>query len=115
MEIITNDLIQKYRIYLVDEEKSKATVEKYIRDVLAFMSWLCGRKTEKSLVLEYKEMLCDKYAPASVNSILSSLNNFFGFNEWFKCRVKTLKIQKQLYAKQDKELTKVEYLSNTSI
>ena len=109
MKIITNDLIQKYKIYLFEEEKSKATIEKYIRDVLGFMEWLCGKAVEKSVVLEYKEMLCDKYAPASVNSILSSLNNFFNFNEWFKCRVKTLKIQKQIYAKQDKELTKAEY------
>lgn len=109
MKIITNELIQKYKDYLYEEEKAKATIEKYVHDVIAFMTWLCGRCVEKSVVMEYKQALMENYAPASVNSKISSLNNFFVFNEWFKCRVKTLKIQKQIYAKQDKELTKAEY------
>lgn len=109
MEIITKELIENYREYLFEEEKANATIEKYIRDVTAFALWLCGREVEKGLVLEYKQILIEKYAPASVNSILSSLNNFFGYKDWYKCRVKTLKIQKQMYAKQDSELTKAEY------
>lgn len=109
MEIITKELIENYREYLFEEEKANATIEKYIRDVTAFALWLCRREVEKGLVLEYKRILIEKYAPASVNSILSSLNNFFGYMDWYKCRVKTLKIQKQMYAKQDSELTKAEY------
>lgn len=109
MKIITNELIQKYKDYLYEEEKAKATIEKYIHDVIAFMSWLCGRCVEKATVMEYKQELIENYAPASVNSKISSLNNFFEFNEWVKCKVKTLKIQKQIYANRDKELTKAEY------
>lgn len=106
---ITNEIIQKYKIYLFEEERAKSTIEKYIRDVSKFSEWLCGKPVEKSIVLEYKNMLCEKYAPASVNSILSSLNNFFSFNEWFKCRVKTLKIQTQIFCQSEKELSKSEY------
>lgn len=106
---ITNEIIQKYKMYLFEEERAKSTIEKYIRDVSKFSEWLCGKPVEKSIVLEYKNMLCEKYAPASVNSILSSLNNFFSFNEWFKCRVKTLKIQTQIFCQSEKELSKSEY------
>lgn len=61
--------------------------------------------------MEYKQELIENYSPTSVNSKISSLNNFFVFNEWFKCRIriKAIKIQKQIFAKQEKELTKAEY------
>lgn len=109
MKIITNELIKQYEEYLLEEEKAKATIEKYIGDVIGFMNWLCGRNVEKTVVMEYKRNLIENYSPASVNSKISSLNNFFVFNEWFKCKIRAIKIQKQLFAKQEKELTKAEY------
>lgn len=109
MRIITNDLIQKFREHLLNEEKAIATVEKYIRDVLVFMTWLSDAEITKAVVLRYKQELTENYAPASVNAALSSLNSFFAFNEWYDCRVKALKIQRQIFASKDKELTKAEY------
>lgn len=109
MRQITNELIENFKIDLVEEEKAQATIEKYIRDILAFVGWLSGRTVEKQTVLEYKQKLIEKYAPASVNSVLSSLNRFFAFAEWFNCKVKSIKIQKQVFAKQERELTKKEY------
>ena len=109
MRQITNELIENFKIDLVEEEKAQATIEKYIRDILAFVGWLSGRTVEKQTVLEYKQKLIEKYAPASVNSVLSSLNRFFAFAEWFNCKVKSIKIQKQVFAKQERELTKAEY------
>lgn len=109
MKKITNTLIQKFREYLLNEEKAVATIEKYIRDVLVFMTWMAGAEVTKTSVLEYKQELTEKYAPASVNAALSSLNSFFIFNEWYDCKVKALKIQKQIFANKDKELTKAEY------
>lgn len=109
MKKITNELIQEFKTYLVEEEKSDSTIEKYIRDITVFMNWLENDEITKCRVLEYKKQLIDNYAPASVNSILSSLNSFFVYNEWHDCKVKTLKIQKQIFANKDKELTKSEY------
>lgn len=59
--------------------------------------------------MEYKEYITTQYAPSSVNSILSSLNSFFEYAEEFALKVKNLKIQKQIFAKNEKELTKAEY------
>lgn len=109
MKKITNELIQEFKTYLVEEEKSDSTIEKYIRDITVFMNWLENDEITKCRVLEYKKQLIDNYAPASVNSILSSLNSFFVYNEWHDCKVKTLKIQKQIFVNKDKELTKAEY------
>lgn len=109
MKIITKELIQKFKQYLIEDEKSDNTIEKYIRDICAFTLWLQEKVLDKALVLEYKKMLINQYAPTSVNSILSSLNSFFTFNEWFDCKIKTLKIQRQIFSSKDKELTKGEY------
>ena len=109
MRKITNELIQKFKAYLIDEEKSSSTLEKYIRDITVFMEWCKETELSKSIVLEYKQDIVEKYAPASVNSILSSLNSFFAYNEWYDLKVKALKIQRQIFTSTDKELTKAEY------
>ena len=109
MRKITGDLILGFKTYLINEEKSIATIEKYLRDITAFMLWLGVRSVEKNVVLEYKAVLIEKYAPASVNSILSSLNSFFNYNEWYDCQVKIIKLQKQIFSSEKKELTKAEY------
>ena len=109
MRTITSEQIQSFKKYLVNEEKSTATILKYIHDVETFMHWLPNSKFDKSVVLTYKNYLIEQYAPASVNAALSSLNSFFSFMDWYELRVKNLKIQKQIFASSDKELTKNEY------
>ena len=101
--------ILKFKKHLVEEEKSKATLEKYVRDIEAFRVWIGAKELDKSCVLSYKAYLCEKYATASVNSMLSSINSFFTYLEWYELRVKTIKVQKQIFASNEKELTKNEY------
>ena len=108
-QTITWDLIEKFENYLINEEKASATLEKYMRDIKAFFVWSGSSEIDKRKVLDYKEYLIGKFAPASVNSVLSSLNSFFEFNNWHNMKVKMLKIQKQIFAQKDKELSKSEY------
>ena len=109
MRKITNELIHSFKTYLIEEEKSENTIEKYIRDVTFFMIWLTSREVTKILALDYKKQLCEKYAPSSVNAAISSLNSFFSFTGWHEIRIKALKIQRQIFSNKDKELTKAEY------
>ena len=109
MRKITAEIIKSFNNYLINEEKAAATVNKYLHDVGEFQIWLSEQELCKTAVLAYKSYLCENYAPASVNSALSSLNSFFNFMEWYDLRVKNLKIQKQIFASIDKELTKAEY------
>ena len=109
IKMITDNSIEKFRDFLINEEKASATLEKYMRDIKAFSEWTLGAELDKRKVLDYKEYLIGKFAPASVNSVLSSLNSFFEFNNWYEMKVKMLKIQKQIFAQKDKELSKAEY------
>lgn len=109
MNTITKKSINAFRQYLIDEEKSPSTLEKYMRDVRVFAAWLGERTPQKSLVLEYKANLINEFAPASVNSILSSLNSFFEFCGLLNLKVKLLKIQRQIFADHGRELSKKEY------
>jgi len=109
MKTITNGDISRFERYLWKEERSAATLDKYLRDVKTFNKWLNGCGFDKELVLKYKTMLLENYAVASVNSMLSSLNSFFAFLGWYELRVKTVKIQRKIFASRDKELTKSEY------
>ena len=109
MRKITTEIIKSFNDYLINEEKAAATVNKYLHDVNEFQIWLGEQELCKMAVLAYKTYLCERYAPASVNAALSSLNSFFNFMEWYDLRVKNLKIQKQIFASTEKELTKAEY------
>lgn len=110
MKKITQAKIKKFHTFLYEEEKSKNTIEKYIRDVVAFTMWLADRVLCKTMVLEYKEYLIKVgYAPRSINSVLSSLNSFFTFCNLNNLKIKMLKIQQQIFANESKELTKDEY------
>lgn len=107
--VVTKALAEKFRAYLYEEEKSENTIEKYLRDVRFFAENVGNKKLHKSDVLEYKHTLCQRYAPRSVNSVISSLNAFFMFAEWYELKIKTLKIQKQIFADKKRELEKSEY------
>ena len=106
---ITEEQIQSYRQQLIRDEKSTATVEKYLRDVRAFSVFAGGAAVTKELTVAYKKQLQKDYAPRSVNSMLASVNSFLIFIGRSDCKVKALKLQRQVYCTEDKELTKAEY------
>ena len=108
-KIITDQRINAFEVYLYEEERSGHTIEKYMRDLRFFRQWLQERRIDKSAVIEYKKELCGRYALKSVNSMLSSLNAFFVFMGWYDLKVRTLKIQRRIFADQAKELSKSEY------
>ncbi len=102
--------LYNYKQYLLDEEKSAATVDKYVRDIEVFLKWCGERKLTKSLVLIYKKELEEKHSPSGVNAVLSSLNSYFSFKGRHNLKTKMLKIQKQIFARKERELSKKEYI-----
>lgn len=101
--------IAEYVTYLQDEERSGNTINKYVRDLRAFFAFWGGDEITKTIVLDWKEKLTKEYAPASVNSMLAAVNGFFDWLELPQLKVKPLKIQREIFAKPEKELTKQEY------
>lgn len=113
---LTVEMENQFIRYLIQEEKSSHTVEKYQRDLKKFVQFLGGQEVTKDLVIEYKKSLSDRYAATSVNSMLASLNHFMQFAGWLEFKVKQIKLQRQVYCPEEKELTKEEYyrLVNTA-
>ncbi len=101
--------IAEFENYLTEEEKSTATIEKYMRDVRAFALFLGERELTKSEAIAYKKSIVSDYAPASVNSMLVSINCFLKFIGRTDACVKLLKIQRQMFSSEKKELTAAEY------
>ena len=108
---ITQNQIQSFNQYLIREEKSTATVEKYLRDARAFVVYVGDEVVTKEAVMAYKKYLQMKeYAVRSINSMLASLNSLLDFLGWSDCKVKAIKQQKQTYCAEEKELSKAEYM-----
>ena len=107
--ILTAKILVRFKKYLLLEERSAATVEKYLRDVRAFIAFANGAEITKELVIGYKKHLQENYAVRSVNSMLASINSLFAFLGWLELRVKSIKLQQQIYCPEEKELTKAEY------
>ena len=106
---LTADIICQFKEHLILEERSENTIEKYIRDIKAFMLFLSVRKLTKEVVIEYKKQLQENYAVRSVNSMLASINSLFDFLGWVDLKVKSIKLQQQIYCPEEKELTRAEY------
>ena len=109
--ILAGNVIQRFEHFLRKEEKSKNTIEKYVRDVRAFAAEQNGAEITKEAVIAYKnKLLSENYAVCSINSMLASLNSLFAFLGWVDCKVKSIKLQRQIFCSEEKELTKEEYM-----
>lgn len=102
--------IEQFHDRLIEDEKSEATIEKYLRDVRTFFSFAGDEAVTKETAVRYKEHLKKNYQPASVNSMLAAVNRFFREMGWFECIVKALKIQREAFRPKERELSKEEYL-----
>ena len=107
--IITKQRISQFRSILIEDEKSQATIEKYMRDLEAFSCFAGNEEITKDIVIRYKEYLKENYKPASVNSMLAALNRFFKEMSWYECIVKALKIQREAFRPKERELSREEY------
>ena len=93
---LTAEIIAEFKEHLILEERSTATVKKYIRDVMAFSAFADGTEITKETVIAYKKHLHENYAVRSVNSILASINSLFAFLGWHDLKVKSIKLQQQI-------------------
>lgn len=109
--ILRNKAVEDFEKFLYKEEKSENTIQKYLHDVRAFMIFAGDSEITKETVITYKNKLINEnYAVRSINSMLASINSFFAFLDWTDCKVKSIKLQRQVYCPEEKELTKAEYM-----
>ena len=108
---LSSETMEDFSTHLLREEKSKATREKYLRDVGAFCAYAGGREVTREQLAGWKKHLLERgYAVRSVNSMLASVNSLLDFLGLAGCKVKSIRIQQQTYCAEEKELGKGEYL-----
>lgn len=108
--VLTINAIKQYENYLYAEEKSLATIEKYIRDITQFYEYLpVDKSITKEGVIDFKNSLLENYQMTSINSILAAINGLFCYLNIPECKVKRHKIQSSILGDESKELTKAEY------
>ncbi len=102
--------MKDFEIFLKNEERSEATVQKYIHDVRCFANFVGEESIDRGKVMEYKSELGNKYAVSSANSMIAALNVFFRFCGWNELCVKQFRVQRVAYCSEEKELTRTEYV-----
>ena len=108
--VLTPDLIRRYARQLREQERSAATIQKYVHDLTALAEFLGDRPLTKAALLEWKESLIAAHAPASVNSKIAAVNGLLYYLDRRELRLRPLKIQKALFLSEEKELTRAEYV-----
>jgi len=106
---LSEQKMQAFAACLREEERSCATVQKYCREAAQFAAWLGGREVSGELVRTYKESLRETRTPSGVNGAVAALNRLFeslGKPEW---KLRAVKIQRQAFRDEAKELTTAEY------
>ena len=109
-QVITQKLLRQFAAYLRDQEKSCSTIAQYNRGLAALHRFLQGAPVTKHALIAWKEHLMRHYAAASVNAMLAAVNGFLSFCGWSDGRVKPLKIQRELFCREEQELSREEYL-----
>ncbi len=103
--------ISDFKKYLIEQERSPNTITKYIHDVEVLIKFVGKQTINKELIIRYKSFLGERYASSSANSMLAAANGFLKFIGCEDCRVKPFKVQRTMFASEEKELHRNEYLS----
>lgn len=107
--IITSEMINRYCQWLVECEKSSQTITRYRAHLENFYMYIEGKDINKTEVLRWKEQLKNRFAPVSVNASLAAINGLFKFYGWQDLVVRYVKIKKNMFCPEQKELKRQEY------
>ncbi len=106
---VTEQMTVNFLKYLQQEEKSAATIEKYMREVKNLAYFLQGEDIQKEKIIEYREKLQQEYQARTVNGKLSAINSYLEFSGNEKSRVRYLKVQHNAFIDEARELEEKEY------
>ena len=107
--MITKNAINQFRRQLYENEKSPATICKYVYEVMNLCKFLKGKDLSKTLLLTYRESLRQQYTAQTVNGKLSAINAFLEYEQKSDYKIKLFKIQHRAFTDETRELSQTEY------
>lgn len=106
---ITAIKISAFRCFLTEQDKSPATIKKYIREVERFADFLQGNPVEKMQLLKYRDLLKENHKAQTVNGKLTAIHAYLDFAQLSVHKIKLLKVQRRPFLEESRELTEKEY------
>ncbi len=108
--ILTTKHLDDYELHLKREERSGATVEKYLHSVRTFAAWAGELPVTQEKLIGWKERLTGELlAPSTVNAAMAALNGLFSFLGWRELHARYIKVQRRVFRDPKRELSRHEY------
>lgn len=108
-EKITTKKVREFENHLIMNEKSTATIKKYMREIQNLIDFLDGGDIRKLELMQYRAALQTDYKAQTINVKLSAVNAFLEFIGMPECRVRFVKVQNKSFVEEEKELKEEEY------
>ncbi|MBR0510879.1 MAG: tyrosine-type recombinase/integrase [Clostridia bacterium] len=101
---------ERYRGWLVLQEKSPHTVRAYLGHVSSFAAEVGAGEVSREAVLRFREGLTRRgRKPTSVNAALCAVNSYLKYINKPECRVRQVKAQRRVYREPARTLNREEY------
>jgi len=111
LTIIRQTVINEFEIHLTQLERAPSTISAYLRAVNALWNYSGARPMTRELLMNYKQSLINQYdAPATINAYIAAVNAFVVFLDRRDLVLKPLRIQRNLFRDESKELKRGDYL-----
>lgn len=107
--LIDQKLIEGYREYLIEQERSEQTISKYISCLKKACGYFADTEVTKQLLVEYKRQLSERYGAATVNVYIAAINGLLKSIGRDELCIRPLKVQRALFVDDTRELSRAEY------
>lgn len=102
--------LDSYQEYLIEAERCSSTRQQYLRDVTSFLYEVSDKEVGKEAVIQYKEAMCERYKPSSINVKLAAINGFLEHIGFGNLKVRHIRIQRNTFCDKRKELSRADYM-----
>ena len=107
---LTEDTVKAYRLYLLEQERSESTIQKYLYAFHSLQAFLSGEPITSAALITWKRRQTSIHAPATVNAMLAAVNGLLRRLGRADLCLRFLKIQRQIFCEDERLLTQEDYL-----
>ncbi len=101
--------VQDFKDILYNDEKSQATIDKYVRSIERLSKFLEGRDITKEMLIRYRDELLKTCMAQTVNGALSAINAYLDYCGMPGMKMRLLKVQRRPFLEESRELAKEDY------